>query len=517
MIKRSFCIVFILMLWSSLSFGLSGYSNHKVITIHGSSAGTLASGSEVQIRVCPDADPVQVGSWSVNSKTYRYRIPIAIQEVSHTTPTNYLVWFELHTDILVQRGFFPTSPTPQGYEVEFSDGSTNFSYNVDTSMFNGPRTRYFVQMSLAANASTTIYMYFDPLIPIIPTQSGNYSTGLTYSSTVPDNQYLPKVNVPLLLPDQTVYLDGECSSFPYDVAFTASDGTTKLTWNDTSETLHSDINNSILFNVKLSSAVPQSGSLDINVWFNGSQTSRDANWTNTNAHIFYDDFESGTSLWTKPTGTWTTADQQVPIYKGGPCGWSRAPLVVQSGSKYYLYTDSALDWGVLSTYGGISWYCKLPWTGWDTNIGTSMSDFLYEHFWSFDDRPANSRGWNAEGGTQIYMNSVVQDANGTYWATYTNASNGTSGENVFLASSTDLITWTPSANNPIIPNSGNYPPNTPHQVGGSYLFGIHQTVDGSCILFQYVILLTLLMMALMEPYMPGSVTILPQMVHSLPT
>ena len=49
MIKRSFCIVFFLMLWSSLSFGLSGYSNHKVITINGSSAGTLPSGSVVPL------------------------------------------------------------------------------------------------------------------------------------------------------------------------------------------------------------------------------------------------------------------------------------------------------------------------------------------------------------------------------------------------------------------------------------------------------------------------------------
>ena len=194
MIKRSFCIVFFLMLWSSLSFGLSGYSNHKVITINGSSAGTLPSGSVVPIRVCPDADPVQAGSWTVNSKTYRHRIPIYIQEVSHTTLTNYLVWFELRTDMLVQRGFFPASP--HGYEVEFSDGSTVFSYNLDTALFNAARTRYFVHMSLAANASTTIYMYFDPHIS---SQSSNYSTGLTYSSTVPDNGYLPRVSVPLLL------------------------------------------------------------------------------------------------------------------------------------------------------------------------------------------------------------------------------------------------------------------------------------------------------------------------------
>jgi hypothetical protein len=69
-IKKSFSIVSFLMLWSSLCFGLSGYSNHKVITINGSSAGTLAAGSVVLIRVCPDSDPVETGSWTINRKPY---------------------------------------------------------------------------------------------------------------------------------------------------------------------------------------------------------------------------------------------------------------------------------------------------------------------------------------------------------------------------------------------------------------------------------------------------------------
>ena len=253
------------------------------------------------------------------------------------------------------------------------------------------------------------------------------------------------------------------------MAFTASDGVTKLSWNDASETLKSDINNSILFNVKLGSAVPQSGSLDINIWFHGSQTSRDANWTNTSAHIFWDDFESGTTLWSQASGTWTTASQQVPIRKGGPNGWSRSPLIVKSGSKYYLYTDSSMDWGKFSTYGGSSWIWYGPWTGWDISISTSLTDFFYEHHWPFDDRPDDIRRgyFNA---TQIYMTSIVQDGNGTYWATYIGASGSTYVGDVYLASSTDLITWTPSANNPIIRSGGSNPPNTGHIVGSGYLF-----------------------------------------------
>jgi len=417
--------------------------------------------------VCPDSDPVETGSWTINRKPYRYRIAIPIQEVSRTALTNYLMWFEVHTDILVQRGFY--CAVPHGYEGEFSDGLADFQYNYDSAMFNGPRTRYFVRMSLSANQSKTLYYYFDPLIS---SQSSNYNSGLTFSITVPDNGYLPRVNFPLLsLAD--VYLDGNCVSFPYDLAFTRSDSTTQLYQTDASETLKSDINNSILFNVKLTDAVPQNGSVNINVWYNNpSQTTRHSYWSASNTHSFWDDFESGTTNWFTVSGTWTTASQQVPIYRGGPNGYARAPYVIQKGSQYYLFTESAMNWGMFANYGGTPWIWKLPATGWDYSIGTSLSDFLYLNYWSFEDRPADARSATTpETGTMVYMNSVVQDSNGLYWATYTNGSGNTCVQDVFLAYSTDLIHWTPSSNNPIIRSGGwFYPHNSGNIVGGGCLF-----------------------------------------------
>jgi hypothetical protein len=75
-------------------------------------------------------------------------------------------------------------------------------------------------------------------------------------------------------------------------------------------------------------------------------------------------------------------------------------------------------------------------------------------------------------GTTVYMNSCVPDPfhDGLWWATYVNASGNTHEQGVYLASSTDLIHWTPSAGNPLIRSGQGRPPNDGNRVGGGYLF-----------------------------------------------
>jgi len=172
------------------AFALSGYSYSKTIPVYGSSSCKIAAGYVLPIRVCPDADPVQAGSWPVNGKLYSHRIAISVQEVSHKNLNDYLMWFEFHTDILIRRFYINKGfPAPAGNEFEFVDASAKSAllYNYAVAAFNGPRTRYFVQIDLAANQSKIVYFYFDPL-QIHP--SSNYRSTLVFSSTVPDNQYL---------------------------------------------------------------------------------------------------------------------------------------------------------------------------------------------------------------------------------------------------------------------------------------------------------------------------------------
>jgi hypothetical protein len=461
------------------AFALSGYSYSKTIPVYGSSSCKIAAGYVLPIRVCPDADPVQAGSWPVNGKLYSHRIAISVQEVSHKNLNDYLMWFEFHTDILIRRFYINKGfPAPAGNEFEFVDASAKSAllYNYAVAAFNGPRTRYFVQIDLAANQSKIVYFYFDPL-QIHP--SSNYRSTLVFSSTVPDNQYLPRINFPFLtLAD--IYLDGKGNDFPHDLAFTKSDGTSQLYYTDASETLKSDINNSILFLVRLADAI-NSGSADsIMIWYgNDSRTTRQPYWSAAKTHTtpsIWDDFESGTSKWITDGGAAiTTASEQIPIFKGGRNGYARTPYVVKHDSVYHMYDQPYLDWGIFPEYGNAHWIWKLPGAAWDYSTGRDLNDFMYYHFQTFEDRPADAMGWMSVPrmyGTTVYMNSCVPDPfrDGLWWATYVNASGNTHPQDVFLASSTDLIHWTPSANNPLIRTGQGQPPNAGNIVGGGYLF-----------------------------------------------
>jgi hypothetical protein len=388
------------------------------------------------------------------------------------------MWFEFHTDVLIQRFYKKKGfPAPSGNEFEFVDESTGSAllYNYAVVAFNGPRTRYFVQINLAANQNKTVYFYFDPL-QIHP--SSNFRSALVFSNTVPDNQYLPKIEFPFLtLAD--VYLDGKSYDFPHDLAFTKSDGAIQLYYTDASETLKSDINNSILFLVRLPDPITPRSRDAIMIWYgNASQTTRQSYWSAAKTHAtpsIWDDFESGTSKWITSGGAAiTTVSEQVPIFKGGRNGYARTPCVVKHNSLYYMYDQPSLDWGVFPEYGGLHWIWKLPGAAWDYSIGRDLNDFMHYHFQAFEDRPADSMGWMSVPemyGTTVYMNSCIPDPfrDGLWWATYVNASGKTNPQGVYLAYSTDLIHWTPSSKNPLIRTGQRQPPNAGNVVGGGCL------------------------------------------------
>ena len=192
--KKLLCIA-ILLLIPSWCFALTGYTNHKIITLTGSSAASASAGYVVPIRVSPDADPVESGTWTVNSTVYKYRIPITVKEVTGSALTNYPCLVEINTKALYQRGFI--SATQTGGEFEFYDGSTNYTYYVFTTDSNSLkagfrqyRTRYYVQLSLTANQTKTIYFYFSNTVRAVSTNSKTLAdifTVYSYDSRITTN------------------------------------------------------------------------------------------------------------------------------------------------------------------------------------------------------------------------------------------------------------------------------------------------------------------------------------------
>ncbi|MGD0020840.1 MAG: hypothetical protein ABSC54_00910 [Smithellaceae bacterium] len=173
--KKLLCIA-ILLLIPSWCFALVGYTNHKIIILTGSSAASTSAGYVVPIRVSPDADPVESGTWTVNNTVYKYRIPITVKEVTGSALTNYPCLVEINTRALYQRGFI--SATQTGGEFEFYDGSTNYTYyvfgtdcNSLKAGFRQYRTRYYVRLSLTANQTKTIYFYFSNTVTAVSSNS----------------------------------------------------------------------------------------------------------------------------------------------------------------------------------------------------------------------------------------------------------------------------------------------------------------------------------------------------------
>ena len=142
---------------------IAGYHNSWLVPINGSATAATPAGYLQSLWVSQYPDPIETGSWVVNSKTYNSRLPISVLDTTESTLTDKFHVFEIDTAWLVANGYFHASA--DGDEVEFTDadGSTTLSYTIDTvhTSFDSARTHYHVQFSLTALQNTTKYFYFD--------------------------------------------------------------------------------------------------------------------------------------------------------------------------------------------------------------------------------------------------------------------------------------------------------------------------------------------------------------------
>jgi hypothetical protein len=405
-------------------------------------------GYTIPIRVSPFTDPVETGSWTINGRVHRYRIAIPISDISNTTLNNHSCIIEMRSEILVKRGLCDISAN--GSQVEFVEGSGTSAtrlYYCMSSEFSKARTRFVVRLSFTPLESKIIYMYFDPSYTSALTSS-NFTSALAITSSTTINN-LPLAHVPRLAMVD-LYLDNGCSHFPYDLAFTQDSGGSTLLYHcDYPETLVTDINYVVTYGVKLPSAINPGSSLTIYAKYgNVNQGSKVASWVGASTFNFYDDFSAGnTNKWTKPLGTWSISSIQKPVTKGGPTGWTRAPQIIKKDGKYYIFTTYSKDWGKFPEWSGFQAaagsYWRLPWNGIDVNVSEELFGWYDTHFDVFED----SRSYNLGYWQMIYANDITL-YQGVYYMTYSLSGVPKYGEGI--ATSTDLINWTPWAGNPLM-------------------------------------------------------------------
>jgi len=249
----------------------------------------------------------------------------------------------------------------------------------------------------------------------------------------PDYKIIPMVTMPELV-NADVYLDGDATAFPYDVTFTAADGTTQLYQADMPERLNSDTK-VVTWGVKTSAAVPQSGNLQLNIWYtNSGQTTRHAYWSASDTFTYFNDFESGITDFTTVSGTWAQGTQQRPLIKGGKNGWTRSPVIWKVGTTYKILDTPAFRW---TDFGLSGWLWELPWSGGTLHTASIIDDYWYSTGYpAYENRslgmPTGNQYWNYPG------NVVTNDGGTTYYRVDANPA-----YQISLAKSTDGgDTWT---------------------------------------------------------------------------
>lgn len=266
-------------------------------------------------------------------------------------------------------------------------------------------------------------------------------------------EHEPAVHIPPLWREGVnnhVGLDDGALHWPYDVVFTDDDGSTQLWFYPDRETEVGGLVGPELgmeTYVRVTDSL-ESSSVNIYVYYsNAAQTSEDTYWDASNVFTFYDGFTDD-SAWTEVDGTWAVGNQQRPVYKGGPFRWARQPIVIKKDSTYYMfYLEGSTEGADLNSF-------PQPWV---VALATSPDFIHWERYGPVF--VANDAGIT-EG--HVYFSHVWEDG-GTYYALYTTASNAASTGWAGIATSSDLITWTPDGSNPIL----DYTDVTADQVWGS--------------------------------------------------
>lgn len=518
------------------SYALSGYGISKPLTINGSTADDYTGA--MPIVVSPYANPIETGSWTINSKTYNNRIAIPIREVTGTNLTDYLCMIEINTEWLDGNGYFEGSAVGDEVEYDFGTSTYGLNYHNDSATFGTERDLDWVEISITALTLNTLYMYVDVDITASSTNSkttaelfsqitiakqvsastddcnvsnpttidlsgnvqisgkalnqdlkngyrfgtvglpnngggleiyefgtctltltalGSFDVGTAvytrvtghdaddsdtfstisdfngrarttaytdYDSTTawggdeqividvadivdeissrtgwvenndmslfwdnnasannnyryavsydfattksakldiiayahPDYHKLPVIVTPIFQ-DVDVYLDGLAPNFPYGVAFTASGSSTPYYFVDIPETRRTGNNVAMTYVVNITDIVPQSGTLDIDVWYNNATeiTWNATYYSATNATTDYVDFAFGTADVSVVSGTWSTENMQVPFYRGGVNSWIRPAVPVYADGELSLYGEDALHWTGLSLFNFSAW------------------------------------------------------------------------------------------------------------------------------------------------------------------
>ena len=163
-------------------------------------------------------------------------------------------------------------------------------------------------------------------------------------------------------------------------------------------------------------------------------------WFGTTGGVCYAESTDGLS-WTR--------------YSGNPIVGSASlfPRVFKNGSTYYLYT-------ALAQTGNLSAYTSTDGVTWTLQNANALV--------------RGSQAWETGSGTFWGQLSVVGVIAGVWYGYYTSYVSGTASYAMGLATSTDGITWTKSASNPVITADG--PSNFFfQQIGGTY-YGWSQIV-----------------------------------------
>jgi hypothetical protein len=267
---------------------------------------------------------------------------------------------------------------------------------------------------------------------------------------MPSLDQQPIVRVPFIV-HADVYLDNNAEHFPYDVTFTDKDDVTRLYHMDMPETLKTGTNEMIIFGVKINDMIPKDSDSEVHIWYGcPAQTQRHGYWSGVDTFAFYEDFENGLTNFISEAGTWSTVDQQQPILKGGPKGWSRSPSIVKKDGLYYLFHGNAQSW---APYNQGLYIWRTPWN--DLDISTTPN--LHDYFKLYPNISLGHPEWThwlpisnfniMPPGLQV-CNILLKD--GVYYMLYLAMGvTETLGMSYGIATSTDLLTWTTSENNPV--------------------------------------------------------------------
>lgn len=154
--------------WCSKEYASS--AERPKLTIEWARTPTVPSNYKVYVNVHRGSPTVEEGTWTVNSKTYNYRVPFTVhthEALSATYPLRVIV----NTEELVIGGFFASSAASNAKSCEWVDNSSNtmkFWCTEDgedsPDNFNTTGTIYFVQLpsGLSADTDYTMYLYIDP-------------------------------------------------------------------------------------------------------------------------------------------------------------------------------------------------------------------------------------------------------------------------------------------------------------------------------------------------------------------